>query len=671
MVITAPGAGGKSAAAEAIASLSGAPLVDLSKLQVGSDTLVGLLTRVLGWTQAADFVNSLRAGEGSLVLDSLDEAQLLAGRENYLAFLQNIVTIIRDAKPCKQIILLGRREAAKAAMEHLEQLGVKVENWVIRPLFYSLATQLIDSTLDTREERGQQKYIVHRTHPVPFGKYRDRIFSEIAQALGAKESSKAEKYWPEVESFLGYPPVLMVLAEKLAVDNPDAALQSGTTLQGSGNRTSQGALLRQIVEGLLDREHEKVRAHIAKSLGLPDEVSNQLYLREEQALHILKHLSGLPVKNTEYGMLDPANRSAYEDLIQPFIPDHPFISAGVFGNIVFSDYVRAFIATSPTIETCGASSEELLSLIPAVGPFFVHFVYALTQDIERETPEGQTTGSVTEDVVDSLIRSHALGGSGRTMAMYKSSEESALDALILSDFEPPNDVYNLAFDVDNQFGILELSSPISHCMILGKGGLVFNPVNGEIEIGPNFFAICEEIDLKGNRFVAIGGPDQAGVFLMASSVQHATDLRVFSYPESALRASWKDMWHQWREYKFAPDISQPYISPQASYEVLFWTRRILSSFRSAVSGRPSIFKDQLDRQIIGNSTVAAATLKGLQELDIVSKDNQGYRLRLDALGSYGVSWTDITGPNFQNALGDLNSKLLRTDSVLSVVARPA
>jgi hypothetical protein len=68
VLVTAPGAMGKSAAARAIASRLNAPLVDLSRLRVGSNSLTGLLTQVLGWGQAPVFIQALQRGTATIVL---------------------------------------------------------------------------------------------------------------------------------------------------------------------------------------------------------------------------------------------------------------------------------------------------------------------------------------------------------------------------------------------------------------------------------------------------------------------------------------------------------------------------------------------------------------------------------------------------------------------------
>lgn len=168
LLLTAPGAMGKSAAARAIANTLRAPLVDLAKLPIGSDSLTGLLTRVLGWQQAPAFVTQLQRGEASLVLDSLDEAQLAAGRQHFAAFMKNVVELLRGGSKSRQVIICGRRDAIETAFLTLADLGEDVSQGSIASLTYPQSCNLINSVLDETHRDGK-KYVIHRTHSGPLG----------------------------------------------------------------------------------------------------------------------------------------------------------------------------------------------------------------------------------------------------------------------------------------------------------------------------------------------------------------------------------------------------------------------------------------------------------------------------------------------------------------------
>jgi hypothetical protein len=294
VLITAPGAMGKSVAAQAVANSLNASYVDLSRLTVGNHTFVGLLTRVLGWSQAPTFIEKLRSGENSVIMDALDEAQLRSGRDHTIAFLEDIAQILLGSIPAGQIVVFGRPDSMETAYLAFTEAQISVNYLSIEPLTYTQASELIDFTLDRKVSEGRP-YEVHRTHPTPMADLRSAVFLDIAKALGAAESS-VDKYWPQVEGFLGYPPVLLVLAERLAVENPAAEkskLEAQTTSQSI--RRARGELLQEIIEGILDREQQKFSRQIAPALGFDwdDPRIGVLYEREEQCLRVLERFSGI------------------------------------------------------------------------------------------------------------------------------------------------------------------------------------------------------------------------------------------------------------------------------------------------------------------------------------------------------------------------------------------
>ncbi|MEC5185850.1 hypothetical protein RCH12_003328 [Cryobacterium sp. MP_3.1] len=224
LLIAAPGAMGKSAAAKNIAFRLQTIYVDLAQLRVGSGSLTGELTKALGFKDAGVFVEDLKAGRASIVLDSTDEAQLGVGRENYVAFLGDLMWLLLDAEPKSQVVLLGRRDATDTTLLGLMDLGLVPPLFQIAPLSHTQACELIDQTLD-KKRSGDENFVVHRQHPIPFGAMRDGLFRSIGTALEPNCEHNAD-YWNDVDDFLGYPPVLLALAERLAVDNPAAELGS-------------------------------------------------------------------------------------------------------------------------------------------------------------------------------------------------------------------------------------------------------------------------------------------------------------------------------------------------------------------------------------------------------------------------------------------------------------
>lgn len=88
ILVEAAGAVGKTSAAEALAERTRWPLIRAEKAQVGSYSLSGLIQDSLGFDSS--YLQDIALGTAGLVVDSLDEAHLLAGTQNFLAFLENV-----------------------------------------------------------------------------------------------------------------------------------------------------------------------------------------------------------------------------------------------------------------------------------------------------------------------------------------------------------------------------------------------------------------------------------------------------------------------------------------------------------------------------------------------------------------------------------------------------
>ncbi|MEV8378634.1 hypothetical protein AB0P21_38195 [Kribbella sp. NPDC056861] len=637
-------------------------------LRVGHDTLTGRLANVLGWSVAPSFIDELQRGRAALVLDSLDEAQLLSGREHFIAFLKNVSeTLGASPAQARQVIIFGRKDSVETAYLALSDFGVKAEICEINALSYGQSCELIDNTLDRREESGVP-YRVHRIHSEPFGELRNEVFRDLAKALSGEEGNTGE-YWEAAENFLGYPPVLLVLSERLAVENPAAALADGglLSLEHGGAGLARGYLLMRIVEGILNREANKVREQIAKSLSLSSEDCRTLYTNEEQCLRVLGVTSSISFDLVPPLMLDAADKVLYEEQIASFALDHPFLSDRDFSNIVFSDYVRAFVATSPTSELFGVRRSDLLAACRVAGPFFAHFAHSLSARIGLEGRDGpvqpNSIAQVDELLIDELIRSYAAGTPALTMASYAASSERGGAVLMLEEY-PDRRGDSLLFEIPEPSGVLELYSPLSRCIVVSDHGVVLAARGDEFEIGPNVVFVVSEIQINASKVtVSDESGEVASVLIVARELSHPPDMRVTAYPPDSLRVHVPGAGFQWRPFIFKISKNEAGVEPAISHEVFFWIRRIIMSFRSGAGDNPSLFGEMFDRLIVGSSRVAEATADALIELKIVIRRSDLYVLDLGVLSTFQVSYAAVKGPDFMDALKSLQKRVLETDAI--------
>jgi hypothetical protein len=667
ILASAPGAMGKSMAARAVAASLDAAFIDLSRLSVGSDTLTGLLARVLGWQQTPDLIRDLRSGKSTLVLDGLDEAQLRAGREHTIAFLRNIVELVKGAESLLgQIVIFGRGDSIETSYLVFGESGITPFMATIAPMTLPQANELINLELDAKEISGKA-YEVHRVHALPFAELRDKLFIEIADALGAEVSS-GQHYWESVEDFLGYPPVLLVFAEHLVVENPSAELSEMRFRLAGEARIQHGELLRKIVEGILDRESSKVRGQLAKALSLSpqDPKCMVLYTREEQLLRILNHVSDyLNLDLVPPAVLTGTDRTIYEEQISTFIPDHPFLRGRKFANVVFADYVRAYVAVGPQMDAYGGPKAEILQACPAVGPFFAELVYSFLLDQNQISKSDGISEAVLqgEDLIDDLVTSYYLGRIvGEAHFFYSHTPKKS--NLILFGAEEGSD--SVFFRVENPSGVLELTTPLMHGIIISQHGLVLKSLSDEIEIGPNLAIFVGELEIVGRKLTVLGGGrssdfDRSRSMIAAMNhVQHDPSLNVSSYPENSLRIAWTKPWHMWRPFMVPdselPDMTPGALAPPIKWQVMVGIRRILTSFRGT-DHNPSANKERLDHYGTAANPLFVAILDALIQLGIVERSGTIYRLHLGVLGDYGVNYAAVRSADFSGTLAKLTAQL--------------
>ena len=656
LLVRAPGAMGKSVAARAVAAKLQCPLVDLSRTRVGSDGLIGMLTRSLGWTLAPRFIAQLQAGRASLVLDSTDEAQLAAGQENFLAFLQDLCLLLAQAVPGSQVFIFGRPDAIETTYLGLAEGGLLSRVAEIMPLTYLQACTLIDSVLDNRFEGTNESTRVHRTHAEPFGRLRDQVFKSVAKALGGGDEPD---FWNRDEAFLGYPPVLLALAERLAVDNPQAESASPKVAALSA-RKRQGTLLREIVEDILDRESGKVRQGVREKVGLSQEDVRLavLYTREEQCVRVARAVLGRDFEVPGPASLSPSERSKYEELVSAFVLDHPFIRGKLFANSVFNDYVRAFLATSPIQDAVGMSKNEVVSGFPRSGVFFAHFSFELAPSRVGES------ALIAEDLVGELIKSYSDGfpdshsiyshrGSNATLMLYDISTEGqrSVDSALL-------------FEVTDLSGVLSLTGPMARCVILTENGVSLSGDGGIVALGPDAIIIAQQLEISGTTVTASRGRnDSEGghVLLSAAECEHDPKVQIFCYPADALAVNWPGQWHQWKKYQIGTSgltTQGSQIAGTLASQVLVGIRRILLSFGPSRKSDPVIFGDKLDQLVIGGSGVFQAVADSMMGLGLIVKQGSVYRLDLNRAAEFDVVWAKLHGAEMAGMLAPLSSAVV-------------
>ena len=142
-------------------------------------------------------------------------------------------------------------------------------------------------------------------NPRPFAEARDLLFTRLRDAVqGNRNEQEAAA---EIRTFLGYAPVLDAMAIRL-VREPNWSKQKQEITESmeaarADSKHHPAAILRQVIEAVLSREHEQklvsnlkpVLEPLAKATGWSDWA--QLYSIDEQCARVLARHLDFPTKS--------------------------------------------------------------------------------------------------------------------------------------------------------------------------------------------------------------------------------------------------------------------------------------------------------------------------------------------------------------------------------------
>ena len=314
ILVSAPGAVGKSTLASQIASRTGGILLDLAEADaVGAATVTG----GLAW---AGLFDRFLDGNVALLIDGLDEARIRVTQDSFAAFLEDISKLANEN--CKPITIFGRTSAIEDAWLTLAELDVDAP--VLEIKFHGpeaalefIARRIIGIRTDNGEDVSATADADRRAAAV------------ILEGLGKHAQVDGNR-------FVGYAPVLIAVAKRVAAErNPMALVQAL-------ERGTDALSLKEIVDAIVDRERSKL-----DPLDFTDpHLKGQLYAKTEQverlisAVYEIDHSPNLPEMNQQ-------DAETYKNALDRWVPDHPFTdgsgkrpSSEVFGGFIAAEALK-------------------------------------------------------------------------------------------------------------------------------------------------------------------------------------------------------------------------------------------------------------------------------------------------------------------------------------------
>jgi hypothetical protein len=549
LLISAPGAVGKSTLARQIAFETGAVYVDLAKAEpVGSNTLVGGLVK-------SGLYESWQTNNVGILIDGLDEARLRVTQEAFEAFLRDVDQLSRARSV--PITLFGRTGAIQDAWVILNDAAV-LEIGYYGP---EAAAEFTEAVL--RASRPDTSHLATERKAI------EQILTRL------REQTEIDG-----DRFVGYAPVLQAVAKRV-LDEPNASALVALTEAGN-----QPVTLNTVVSAILDRERGKLA-----TLQLSDpHIAKKLYSANEQLDRLISRLYRLPPPSVEG--LSSEDARIYDTALKTWLPEHPFLSGREEPSSAVFDAVIAVRALKGKKSAKAALDRELTRGSSSANPFLADFYTPLANDVELTFLPPEHIG-----IIYASLRARLSLGDTASL-LVEAPEEGSEDELLRAEVEITlgrrGDIRpkHLRFQSD-QTGPIRLGAKVEDVDIsVPHTRVEFGPGPEALLIAP-ISVQCETLAITANKLIveAVQDREDAAIFLEASNY----DGEITSVPllrgNVSLLASWRGVLsHPWTS--FASDPS-PASDPRID-EALRRLRKFVIAFRSHSKGSLRRYRDKLD-----------------------------------------------------------------------------
>lgn len=353
LLIRAAAAVGKSTLALALADRCSGLLWNLGLVRVGNGTLDGVMTRAYGYEAPSDISRALRVGDLTIVIDALDEALMRSSHNVAVESLAaDIRAILGPAVPTGDrtprpavgfaIVVLGRPSSIELLELALGEAGVGASVLDVDYFDVQSSVRLVveyrSRTLLAQSRSGVDSRPVSREHlEASIYQILQRLQDEIAGGFGTEPLRTCSNFLIGSGEFLGYAPVLMAIAESLAVDARDFDDVVAEMLDGES--LSMWSIMMLICERILLREQHKILEGLRTNLEgqgeyLPEGVLREFCTPNVQIRLLLEGIVDLEdVVISSQVPISDSQKSVIRDTVDSFIGDHPFLKEGQFSNV--------------------------------------------------------------------------------------------------------------------------------------------------------------------------------------------------------------------------------------------------------------------------------------------------------------------------------------------------
>ena len=572
ILVSAPGAVGKSTLARQISLKTGAMLLDLAEADpVGANTLVGGLART-------NLYQQFQEGNASLVIDGLDEARMRVTQGGFVAFMNDVMDLAKP-KSSRPIVLFGRTGAVEDAW-----LWLSVERDIEAPV---LEIGYFDRRQSAEFAKTQAQNIRKESRRrEPDGRAIDLLLEQLKTVLQIGQ-----------DSFSGYAPVLIALAKRVSdPSNPDTV--NTQALIARLENGQEQVTLTGIADSILSREQEKL-----SSLSFQDKMlKEKLYTPEEQIARLVQRIYGdVSLPSLPTGM-SAQDRQIYNEALDTWVSEHPFLdgtgthpSSVVFGGLLAS---KALHMESVSEKVLRMEFDDDMPVNPFLAEFYISDLEQLGSSREiRADHVGVLYASLRARLAQGEIASLRIDGETDEDDDHNEVAEVEITRKRQSgeDFSP------LCF-VTDPAGHFRFGSQVEDIDITAPGSQVSAGWGIEVVFVAPISIDAETINLNAGNVVVspsscrnnIESKENQIVSLQASNLRTPYNVR----PPILRGGVGLEVWgvefevYPWREFAADP----PKISDRELEEPLRRLKKILKLFRSRGNDQLAKYRDAIEHR---------------------------------------------------------------------------
>jgi hypothetical protein len=597
ILVSAPGAVGKSTLARQIAMRTGAIYLDLAESDpVGGNTLSGGLVKT-------GVLSDWEAGSAALLVDGLDEARLKVTQEGFEAFLDDVVYLAQGRKV--PTILLGRSGAILDAWLVLND-KLKVSVLEIQHFNQELARSFSEARLKGNPKLKEQHIGVSL-----------EALHELLTRIRVNTKNDGDR-------FAGYAPVLSALADHVA-DEPNPRTIISKIEQGE-----QTITLKTILMAILEREQQKL-----ERLPLEDKkLVSVLYKEAEQMKHLLSVVyNQAPPRIPD---MSPRDAETYTNALKTWVPDHPFLGGN--SHAVSSVFEAAIIANA--LKDKNVSEEAVIRELAkgaSANPFIAEFYF---DDASSPSVSPEHIG-----VIYSSLRARLALGDYANLSV-EAVESSDEDEQLLAEVEIAIDrsgenepkIFNFKSD---QIGTIKLGSHLEDVDLNVPYSKVEIGGASEIILATPISIQCQKIVFDGTRIIVEKGGEQVEgvVFCEAETAEtsHVASAPLLN-PGTRLIVSWEGAEkYPWNSFQGSPSHR---VDPKVN-EALRRLRKFVIAFRSHSKGSLKRVAAKLNHERMTKGS-GQSVLNEMRNTGIITQDGPMYTLHPDKLfAEAGASYFSV------------------------------